>query len=204
MALVAVRRKTAASSGRGSPFHSLGLHEQHFFWAHHGSPQAARPDNLSPRSRDASAGHNLGSVLMRLPPGLIGLRDQEQRHLQAHEAASALHVLCIKGASLSVSWPCVSRARAQGASLSTQSTSCSWAPCPLHLACRPNQSLKRDCQRRATRPAQPLVQSSASRAWRHTVGSRLAPTLGLTQQKLWASNTPSTFSHPTPVRSLSH
>ena len=44
----------------------------------------------------------------------------------------------------------------------------------------PNPSLKRDCQRRATRPAQPLVQSSASRAWRHTVGSRLAPTLGLT------------------------
>ena len=46
----------------------------------------------------------------------------------------------------------------------------------------PNPSLKRDCQRRATRPAQPLVQSSAPRAWCHTVGSRLAPTLGLTVQ----------------------
>ena len=48
----------------------------------------------------------------------------------------------------------------------------------------PNRSLKQDRQRRATRPAQPPVQSSASRAWRYTVGSRLAPTLGLKSRKV--------------------
>jgi hypothetical protein len=159
---------------------------------------------LSPRSRGASAGLNLVSLRLRVPSSLHCACLQGSHRLHAYTAASAHHALCNEGTSASASWLNVSRARAQGASLSTQCFSCYWAPCPLHLACRPNPSLKRDCQRRATRPAQPLVQSSASRAWRHTVGSRLAPTLGLHEQHcLWAHHGSPQAARPDNLSSLS-
>ena len=75
---------------------TLGLHEQHFLWAHHGSPQAARPGNLSPRSRDASAGVNLVSFRLQLASALSDLCLQEQHRLQAHQAASAHHVCALR------------------------------------------------------------------------------------------------------------